>query len=104
MLKEDIDFKGSRATLHRILTKIGFKYKRCQSKRKILMERYDITAWRARYIEKMRKNRAIDKRPVVFLDETYIHNTYHAKSCWQSDEQSRLFTSESAGSRWIMLF
>lgn len=102
VLKEDIDFEGSRATLHRILKSIGFKYKRCQSKRKILMERYDITAWRARYIEKMRKNRTIEKRPVVFLDETYIHNTYHAKSCWQSDEQPGLFTSESAGSRWII--
>ncbi|KAF9418269.1 hypothetical protein HW555_004888 [Spodoptera exigua] len=70
VLKEDINFDGSRATLHRILQSIGFRYKRCQSKRKILMERYDITAWRARYIEKMRKNRNVEKRPVVFLDET----------------------------------
>ncbi|CAH2097729.1 unnamed protein product [Euphydryas editha] len=29
------------------------------------MERYDITAWRARYIERMRKNRLIEKRSVV---------------------------------------
>ncbi|KAF9423973.1 hypothetical protein HW555_000682 [Spodoptera exigua] len=40
-------------TPHRILQSIGFRYKRCQSKRKILTERYDITAWRTRYIEKM---------------------------------------------------
>ncbi|XP_062531792.1 uncharacterized protein LOC134201289 [Bombyx mori] len=66
------------------------------------MERYDITAWRARYIEKMRKNRTVEKRPVVFLDETYIHNTYHAKSCWQSAEVPGLFTTESVGSRWII--
>lgn len=92
VLKEDINFEGSRSTLHRILQSIGFKYKRCQSKRKILMERYDITAWRARYIEKIRKYRTVEKRPVVFLDETYIHNTYHAKNCWQSKEEPGLFT------------
>lgn len=102
VLKEDIDFQGSITTLHRILHSIGFKYKRCQSKRKILMERHDITAWRGRYLQKMRKNRTVDKRPVVFLDETYIHNTYHAKSCWQNEEEPGLFTSESAGKRWII--
>ncbi|KAJ0178811.1 hypothetical protein K1T71_005586 [Dendrolimus kikuchii] len=41
-LREDINIKGSITTLHRILQSIGFKYKRCQSKRKLLMERYDI--------------------------------------------------------------
>ncbi|XP_028040822.1 uncharacterized protein LOC114250923 [Bombyx mandarina] len=37
VLKEDIGFEGSRATLHRILQIIGFKYKRCQSKSKLLI-------------------------------------------------------------------
>lgn len=103
VLKEDINFQGSITTLHRILHSIGFQYKRCKSKRKLLMERYDITAWRGRYLEKIRKNRTVEKRPVVFLDETYIHNTYHAKSCWQSEEEPGLFVSESAGSRWIIV-
>lgn len=101
-LREDIDFQGSITTLHRILHNIGFKYKRCQSKRKLLMERYDIIAWRARYLEKIRRNRTVEKRPIVYLDETYIHNTYHTKSCWQSEEEPGLLVSESAGSRWII--
>ncbi|XP_028040891.1 uncharacterized protein LOC114250967 [Bombyx mandarina] len=66
------------------------------------MERSDIIAWRAKYIEKMRKNRTTEKRPVVFLDETYIHSTYHSKSCWQSEEDPGLFTSDPVGSRWII--
>ncbi|CAH2101814.1 unnamed protein product [Euphydryas editha] len=66
------------------------------------MERYDIIAWRARYIERMRKNRLIEKRPVVYLDETYIHPTYHAKSCWQSAEEDGLLISDSAGKRLII--
>lgn len=102
-LRESIDFQGSNTTLRRILKTMGFRFKRCQSKRKVLMERYDITAWRARYIERMRKNRLVDKRPVVFLDETYIHPTYHAKSCWQSAEEEGLLVSESVGgSRYII--
>lgn len=101
-LKRDMDFQGSNTTLRRILKRIGFRFKRCQSKRKVLIERYDITAWRARYIERMRKNRLVDKRPVVFLDETYIHPTYHASSCWQSEEEDGLLVSESAGKRFII--
>nr|XP_004932428.2 uncharacterized protein LOC101736207 isoform X1 [Bombyx mori]XP_012551118.1 uncharacterized protein LOC101736207 isoform X1 [Bombyx mori]XP_037867233.1 uncharacterized protein LOC101736207 isoform X1 [Bombyx mori] len=66
------------------------------------MERSDIIVWCAKYIEKMRKNRTTEKRPVVFVDETYIHSTYHSKSCWQSEEEPRLFTSDSVGSRWII--
>ncbi|CAK1588649.1 unnamed protein product [Parnassius mnemosyne] len=37
-LREDINFQGSITTVHRILNRIGFKYKRCQSRRKLLME------------------------------------------------------------------
>lgn len=101
-LEKDINFQGSNTTLRRILKTIGFQFKRCQSKRKVLMERYDIIAWRARYIERMRKNRLVDKRPVVFLDETYIHPTYHANKCWQSDEEQGVLVSDSVGSRWII--
>lgn len=101
-LREDINYQGSITTLHRILHSIGFKHKRCQSKRKLLMERYDITAWRSRYLERIRRNRNVEKKPVVYLDETYIHNTYHAKSCWQSEEEPGMFVSESSGSRWII--
>lgn len=101
-LKEDINFQGSNTTMRRILKRLGFRFKRCQSKRKVLMERYDITAWRARYIERLRKNRLVDKRPVVYLDETYIHPTYHAKSCWQSADEDGLLISDSPGKRFII--
>lgn len=43
--KEGINLKGSNTTLQRILKKLGFRFKRCQSKRKVLMDCYDITAW-----------------------------------------------------------
>ncbi|KAJ0174525.1 hypothetical protein K1T71_009633 [Dendrolimus kikuchii] len=66
------------------------------------MECYDITTWRSRYLERIRRSRNVEEKPVVYLDETYIHNTYHAKSCWQSEEEPGMFVSESSGSRWII--
>jgi len=55
-----------------------------------------------RYIEKLRKNRLVDKRPVVYLDETYIRPTYHVKKCWQSADEGGVLVSESAGKRFII--
>lgn len=100
-LKSDIDFKFSRTTLRRVLKSMGYKYKKCQSKRKVLMERSDIAAWRAKFVLRMRKNRN-EKRPVIYLDETYIHATYHLQKCWQSTEEPGLLTSDSTGARWII--
>lgn len=77
-IKNDINYDGGRTILWKILNRIGFKFKKCGSKRKILMERHDIVAWRRKYIDTMRQNRT-DGRPIVFLDETYIHVSYAVK-------------------------
>lgn len=47
-LKTDIDFKYGRTLLRKILKTMGYRCKKCQSKRKVLIERSDIAAWRAR--------------------------------------------------------
>ncbi|CAK1589092.1 unnamed protein product [Parnassius mnemosyne] len=73
-LREDINFQGSITTLHRILNRIGFKYKRCQSRRKLLMERHDITAWRARYLEAFESITAAQCTHVEHLEEEYLKN------------------------------
>ncbi|XP_045445837.1 uncharacterized protein LOC123653905, partial [Melitaea cinxia] len=68
-MRSEINFKGSRTTLWRIMKDMGFYFKKCGSKRKVLMERYDIVAWRYRYLEELRNNRLGNQRPVVCLDE-----------------------------------
>ncbi|GBP36407.1 hypothetical protein EVAR_87986_1 [Eumeta japonica] len=67
------------------------------------MERYDIVAWRYRYLNELRNNRNQNQRPVVYLDETYIHSTYSAGKCWQSETEEGVFTSDSKGPRWIIV-
>ncbi|VVD00987.1 unnamed protein product [Leptidea sinapis] len=84
VLQEDIDFKGSRETLRKILTKIGFRYKKSKkskSNRKVLIERNDISAWRANYLQNIYENECGEKKPVIFLDETYIHSSHTAGRC-----------------------
>lgn len=101
-LKADIGFKYGRTSLRTILKTMGYKYKKCQSKRKVLIERSDIAAWRARYIQRLRKNRRQENRPVIYLDETYIHASYHLQKCWQSEEEPGILASDSVGARWII--
>lgn len=101
-LKNDIDFEGGRTTLWKILRQIGFKFSKCGSKRKLLMERHDIVIWRHKYIETLRKNR-LEGRPVIFLDETYIHCTYSVSKCWQSDDEVGVLKNDSTGTRWIIV-
>ncbi|XP_028036142.1 uncharacterized protein LOC114247384 [Bombyx mandarina] len=101
-LRNDINFGGGRTTLWKILKRIGFQYKKCGSKRNILMERHDIVAWRRKYIDTMRINR-VEGRPIVFLDETYIHASYAVQKCWQKGDEDGVLTRYSPGTRWIIV-
>lgn len=103
VLQEEIDFKGSRETLRKILRKIGFRYKKTQSNRKVLIERNDISAWRATYLQKIKKNELGEQKPIVYLDETYIHSSHTVGRTWQSDDMDGVLNPVSKGSRWIIV-
>lgn len=103
ILREEIDFKGSRETLRKLLRKIGFRYKKTISNRKVLIERNDISAWRANYLQKIKCNENGDKKPVIYLDETYIHSSHTAGRCWQSDDIDGVLNPVSKGNRWIIV-
>ena len=54
-LKDDIKFDGSVSLLCNIVKELGFKWKRSQGRRKVIIERYDIVDLRCRYLKKIRK-------------------------------------------------
>ncbi|KAI5640203.1 hypothetical protein NE865_07460 [Phthorimaea operculella] len=97
VLKEEIGFQGSREILRQHIKKIGFRFKRTKSNRKILIERYDIAAWRARYLQSIKRNDETDKLPVVYLDETYIHSGHTAGKCWQDGDEDGVLEPISKG-------
>lgn len=105
VLKEEIQFPGKKEFLRKLLKEMGFRFKKCKNKRKILMERNDIVAWRGRYLRRMKRNHdAGDKqKTVVYLDETWIHPTYTVSKCWQDNETSGVLKNDSAGQRWIIV-
>lgn len=105
VLQDDIEYKGSREHLRSVLHSIGFRFRKCKKRRKLLLERNDIIYRRSVYLRKLMENdkQDGDKRPVIFVDETYIHPTYTVKKCWQDDSTEGVLTSESVGARWIIV-
>ncbi|XP_050679965.1 uncharacterized protein LOC126975896 [Leptidea sinapis] len=78
MAKNNLNYNGSRTTLCRILKKnLGFIFIKCKQNRRIIMERNNVKASRINYLRHIRENDALGskRRPVFFLDETWIHTT-----------------------------
>jgi hypothetical protein len=61
------------------LHKIGFKWEKCATNSKILIERPDVAVWRTRYLRKIRKRRREGK--------LYVQQSHSVQSCWQSEEE-----------------
>ncbi|XP_038223571.1 uncharacterized protein LOC119840864 [Zerene cesonia] len=103
--KEELQYPGSKNTLKRILVgSLGYKFKRCQSNRFALIQRPYIAAWRAKYLRRIRENDALgaDKKPVIYLGETWIHALYAGNKFWQTSTISGVKKSDSARPRWII--
>lgn len=92
----------SREYLRRILKEMGFRWTRCRSSRKLLIEKPDIVAWRGRYLRQIRQYRQ-DGRKIVYLDETFVHSTHSVPSCWQSDTELGKLQAIGKGPRIIVV-
>ena len=66
-----MDFNGKKTSLRQLLHDIGCKYKKVDDRR-YYYEQPHIIEQRKTYLRKMRQNR-VDKKPVVFLDETWAN-------------------------------
>ncbi|XP_068081808.1 uncharacterized protein [Anabrus simplex] len=100
--KEKIKFPWGVHSLRRILRDMGFKWKKCQNFRKILVERPNIVSWRCRYLRAMRRYRS-DNRSIVYIDETWVDNNLTFNKCWQSDNQPGVMTNRSSSNRLIIV-
>ena len=69
-------FRGKKTSLHRLMREMGFGYRRVNNKCNYY-EQPRIIEQRHSYLWRMRRNR-IEKRPVVYLDETWC-NEHHGK-------------------------
>ena len=100
-----VSFQGGRTSLWRLLTEMGFQYKKHNSSRAILMERTDIVAARNKYLREMAMNRSSNNpRPEIFLDETWVNQNTCVEKCW-TDKDGTLGpkTKSGKGGRFIVL-
>uniref|UniRef100_A0A2H1WRS8 SFRICE_030563 n=1 Tax=Spodoptera frugiperda TaxID=7108 RepID=A0A2H1WRS8_SPOFR len=44
-----------------------------------------------------------NKKPVIYLDETWIHAHYTVKKCWQKPTDVGVRRNDSPGRRWIIV-
>lgn len=103
-MQEKINYNGSIETLRKHLHQIGYSFKKCVDKRKCLMERNDIVAWRSRYLRTIKENENLpNPKPVTYLDETYIHPSYGVSKCWQSAEDPGVYKQNRTGQRFIIV-
>lgn len=101
-VKEKIDFPWGVDSLRKILKTMGFRWKKSQNKRKVLMERPDILNWRWRYLKSIRKARE-EQKSIVYIDETWIDNNLTYKKCWQSEDVFGVQTYTSSSNRLIVV-
>ena len=96
-MREEINYKGSVRSMHRIIKSIGFKYEKSNDGRKFLMERGDIVAARIKFLRKLHQLKTSgDSRPRVYLDETWVNQNHTKKYIWQ-DSKKKWWYEGSAG-------
>jgi hypothetical protein len=104
VLKTEINYTVQRESLRKLLHKMGFRFKKSQSNRKMLMERNEVSAWKAKYLHAVEKNyKSSQPRPLIYLDETYIHSSHTSGKCWQGESVDGVLEPVSKGQRYIIV-
>lgn len=101
-MQAELEWEGSNTSLRRILTDLGFKFRCTQNNRKVLLERLDIRALRIDYLQKIKHFRDTN-RPIVYIDETYIHSSHTSSKMWTDESTKGLFRNISKGPRLIIV-
>jgi len=84
-VQQKLDYKGSLASMKRLLKNLKFTYKRCR----FLMEQNDTVALRCKFLRTMctlRKNN--DSRTVIYIDETWVNQNHSKNYIWQNEEET----------------
>jgi len=102
IVKERIHFPWGGKSLTRVLKSVGFKWKKCRSKRKVLIEKPEIVMMRYKYLVQIKSFRE-SGRNIFFLDETWVDSNITVNKCWQSNEVFGVLQNYSAGNRLVIL-
>lgn len=101
-LKEDINFEGSATSLRRIINEMGFKWKKTEDNRKLLIENTNIRCKRIEYLREITKYRA-EGRPIVYTDESYVDSSHTTSKAWSDGSSKGLKKKISKGQRVVIV-
>lgn len=101
-LRESINFQGQKSSLKTILKDLGFKWRKTENSRKLLIETPDIREKRIAYLRSVKRFRS-EGRPIVYLDESYIHSTHMQTKSWADESNNGLRVPISKGDRLIII-
>jgi transposase len=101
-LSDAINFTGCDFTLRKILRKMGFRYKKVQNNRKLLIEKDDVRLKRVKFLAAIKKYRS-QERDIVYMDETYIHTSHLTAKSWVDSSEIGVKQLISKGQRLIIV-
>lgn len=84
--REDLNFKGSRESIRLIIRRLGFKWRKCEDNRQLLMERHNNKYLRYCYLRDIKRYRR-EGRNVVYTDETYINSSHTKQKGWSDNSR-----------------
>ena len=102
VIRSKIHFPWERKSLNRLLIQMGYKWKKCQSRRKVLIERADIVARRHGYLRKIEEYRQAG-REIIYLDESWIDSNLTFRKCWQHSDEFGAYSDTNSSNRLIVL-
>lgn len=101
-LVKDIGFNGGKTSLRTVIKQLGFKWKKTRNNRHVLIEQQHIAFHRHEYLKNIRKYRE-EGRPVVYMDETYIHSSHVSQKSWADNNNDGVAIPLTKGARLIII-
>ncbi|KAL4092454.1 hypothetical protein QTP88_026955 [Uroleucon formosanum] len=94
---------GSTRTLNRIISEMGFKFRKTETNRKFLIEKHNIRLKRIEYLKKILEFRR-QGRKIVYTDESYVLSSHVVNKSWSSvDDDNTVKQSLCKGKRLIIV-
>lgn len=98
----EMNFRGSKTSVRRVLKKIGFRWRKTKTNKRILMESHDVAYQRFVFLKKITQYRA-EGRPIVYNDESYIDSSHVSKKGWSDNSNAGVAAPINKGRRLVML-
>lgn len=86
----------------RIVKSIGFRWNKCSSKCRILIENQEIVSWHHKYLVQMMRLR-VEGKEIFYVDKSWVDNNITCSRWWQREGEFGIKKSYSAGNTLILL-